>query len=395
MSSSPSGEGRVAKLVKEMPRSGIRDFFDIVSTRHDIISLGIGEPDFETPEGIRKVAIEALKAGGQATRYTSNMGLIELRRTLSHYVKKMFNADYDPEKEILITTGVSEAMDLAMRAIVDPGDEVIYHEPAFVSYRPEILFAGGVPVPIVTKEEDGFRLNPELVEAAITSRTKALLLNYPNNPTGAMLSRTDFEKLAKICVKHDLMVITDEIYAELSYGDEYVSIASMPGMKERTIFLHGFSKAWAMTGFRLGYSCAPAALTEAMMKIHQYVMMSAPTLSQIASIEALTHAEIDTDQMREEYRQRRDFMYQSFKDMNIPCTLPGGAFYIFPRIGVCGLSSMDFAMKFLNEESVAVVPGTAFGPSGEGYVRCAYAASMHNLKLAMMRMKRFVDKLRS
>jgi len=395
MSSSPSGEGRVAKLVKEMPRSGIRDFFDIISTRHDIISLSIGEPEFETPESIRKVAVSALQAGGQSTRYTSNMGLIELRRALSHYVKKMFNAEYDPEKEILITTGVSEAMDLAMRAIVDPGDEVIYHEPAFVSYRPEILFAGGVPVPIVTREEDDFRLKPELVEAAITPRTKALLLNYPNNPTGAMLSRGDFEKLAKICVKHDLMVITDEIYAELSYGDEYISIASMPGMKERTIFLHGFSKAWAMTGFRMGYSCAPAALTEAMMKIHQYVMMSAPTISQIAAIEALSHAEIDTDQMRKGYRERRDFMYDSIREMGIPCTKPGGAFYMFPRVGVLGMSSMDFAMKFLNEESVAVVPGTAFGPSGEGYVRCAYVASMQNLTLAMMRMKRFVDKLRS
>ncbi|MGD9873863.1 MAG: pyridoxal phosphate-dependent aminotransferase [Kiritimatiellia bacterium] len=395
MSSSPLGEGRVAKLVREMPRSGIRDFFDIISTRHDIISLSIGEPEFETPESIRKVAMAALRAGGQATRYTSNMGLIELRRALSHYVKKMFNAEYDPEKEILITTGVSEAMDLAMRAIVDPGDEVIYHEPAFVSYRPEILFAGGVPVPIVTKEEDDFRLKPELVEAAITPKTKALLLNYPNNPTGAMLSRKDFEKLAKICIKHDLMVITDEIYAELSYGDEYISIASMPGMKERTIFLHGFSKAWAMTGFRMGYSCAPAALTEAMMKIHQYVMMSAPTISQIAAIEALSHAEIDTDEMRKGYRERRDFMYDSIREMGIPCTKPGGAFYMFPRVGVLGLSSMDFAMRFLNEESVAVVPGTAFGPSGEGYVRCAYVASMQNLTLAMMRMKRFVDKLRS
>ena len=377
-----------------MPRSGIRDFFDIISTRHDIISLSIGEPEFETPESIRKVAATALQAGAQATRYTSNMGLLELRRALAHYVKKMFNAEYDPEKEILITTGVSEAMDLAMRAIVDPGDEVIYHEPAFVSYRPEILFAGGVPVPIVTTEEDGFRLKPELVEAAITKKTKALLLNFPNNPTGAMLSRQDFEKLAKICIKHDLMVITDEIYAELSYGDEYVSIASIPGMKERTIFLHGFSKAWAMTGFRMGYSCAPAALTEAMMKIHQYVMMSAPTISQIAAIEALSHAEIDTEQMRKGYQERRDFMYDSIREMGIPCTKPGGAFYMFPRVGVLGLSSMDFAMNFLNEESVAVVPGTAFGACGEGYVRCAYVASMQNLKLAMMRMKRFVDKLR-
>ncbi|HNS80141.1 MAG TPA: aminotransferase class I/II-fold pyridoxal phosphate-dependent enzyme [Kiritimatiellia bacterium] len=394
MSSSSSDKKRIAKLVREMPRSGIRDFFDIISTRHDIISLSIGEPEFETPESIRKVAATALQAGAQATRYTSNMGLLELRRALAHYVKKMFNAEYDPEKEILITTGVSEAMDLAMRAIVDPGDEVIYHEPAFVSYRPEILFAGGVPVPIVTTEEDGFRLKPELVEAAITKKTKALLLNFPNNPTGAMLSRQDFEKLAKICIKHDLMVITDEIYAELSYGDEYVSIASIPGMKERTIFLHGFSKAWAMTGFRMGYSCAPAALTEAMMKIHQYVMMSAPTISQIAAIEALSHAEIDTEQMRKGYQERRDFMYDSIREMGIPCTKPGGAFYMFPRVGVLGLSSMDFAMNFLNEESVAVVPGTAFGACGEGYVRCAYVASMQNLKLAMMRMKRFVDKLR-
>ncbi|HNR93566.1 MAG TPA: aminotransferase class I/II-fold pyridoxal phosphate-dependent enzyme [Kiritimatiellia bacterium] len=394
MSSSSSDKKRIAKLVREMPRSGIRDFFDIISTRHDIISLSIGEPEFETPESIRKVAATALQTGAQATRYTSNMGLLELRRALAHYVKKMFNAEYDPEKEILITTGVSEAMDLAMRAIVDPGDEVIYHEPAFVSYRPEILFAGGVPVPIVTTEEDGFRLKPELVEAAITKKTKALLLNFPNNPTGAMLSRQDFEKLAKICIKHDLMVITDEIYAELSYGDEYVSIASIPGMKERTIFLHGFSKAWAMTGFRMGYSCAPAALTEAMMKIHQYVMMSAPTISQIAAIEALSHAEIDTEQMRKGYQERRDFMYDSIREMGIPCTKPGGAFYMFPRVGVLGLSSMDFAMNFLNEESVAVVPGTAFGACGEGYVRCAYVASMQNLKLAMMRMKRFVDKLR-
>jgi len=385
---------KIARAVLGVPKSGIRDFFDIVATRDDIISLGIGEPDFDTPKHIRAHAIKALEKGGLATSYTSNLGQLELRQALVAYVKKTFNIEYDAETEVLVAVGVSEAMDLAVRAILNPGEEVLYHEPCFVSYAPVVTFAGGVPVPVPTSAENGFRITPEALRKKVTDKTKALLLSYPNNPTGAILPLDEVKAVADFVQEHDLLVICDDIYAELTYDVKHVSIASLPGMRERTIFLHGFSKAWAMTGFRMGYACAPPEFTEAMMKIHQYTMMSAPTLSQIASCEALTTPEADIKEMHGEYQRRRDFLVGAFDEMDLPCIKPQGAFYAFPDISSCGLSSFDFAMKFLADEDVAVVPGTAFGEAGEGYVRCAYATSMPDLKEAMIRLKRFVEKLR-
>ncbi|MFH0954398.1 MAG: aminotransferase class I/II-fold pyridoxal phosphate-dependent enzyme [Verrucomicrobiota bacterium] len=382
----------IARHVRDIPRSGIRDFFDIVSTMKDIISLGIGEPDFDTPWHVRESTVFALEKG--ATHYTSNMGILELRKAIAGYVKKAFKASYDPETEILVTVGVSEALDLALRALINPGDEVLYHEPCYVSYRSDVIFAHGLPVTVETRREQDFRLTRDLLEEKVTPRTKILLLNFPNNPTGATLPRKDVEALAEFARKHDLLVITDEIYAELTYDSEHVSIASLPGMKERTVFLHGFSKAWAMTGFRLGYACAPPELTEAMMKVHQYTMLCAPTMSQKAAVEALTRPEVDVSEMTAEYRKRRNFIYQSFCDMGLPCSKPVGAFYAFPYVGEYGLSSKDFALKFLEEEKVAVVPGSAFGACGEGFVRCAYATSMDNLKEAMVRLGRFIGKLK-
>lgn len=382
----------IAGHVRDIPRSGIRDFFDIVSTMKDIISLGIGEPDFDTPWHVRESTVFALEKG--ATHYTSNMGILELRKAIAGYVKKAFKASYDPETEILITVGVSEALDLALRAMINPGDEVLYHEPCYVSYRSDVIFAHGLPVTVETGREQDFRLTRDLLEEKVTPRTKILLLNFPNNPTGAILPRKDVEALAEFARKHDLLVITDEIYAELTYDSEHVSIASLPGMKERTVFLHGFSKAWAMTGFRLGYACAPPELTEAMMKVHQYTMLCAPTMSQKAAVEALTRPEVDVSEMTAEYRKRRNFIYQSFCDMGLPCSKPVGAFYAFPYVREYGLSSKDFALKFLEQEKVAVVPGSAFGACGEGFVRCAYATSMDNLKEAMVRLDRFIRKLK-
>ena len=393
-SGSKSVRDKITKRVLNAPRSGIRDFFDIVSTRKDIISLGIGEPDFNTPWNIREAAIFALERGGGSTCYTSNLGLLELRQVISEYISRKYNANYDPESEILVTVGVSEAMDLALRAIIEPGDEVLYHEPAFVSYSPVILFAQGVPVAIETKKENDFRLTREALEEKVTDKTKALILSYPNNPTGASLPAEEVKKVAEFAKEHDLLVITDEIYAELTYEGQHTSIASIDGMKECTIFLHGFSKAWAMTGFRMGYACAPAELTEAMMKIHQYTMMSAPTPSQLAAIEALSNSDEDVEEMRLAYQKRRNFMHSSFTEIGLPCTKPGGAFYMFPYIGDFGLSSHDFAMKFLDEEDVAAVPGSAFGACGEGHLRCAYATSMNDLKEAMARLASFVEKLR-
>lgn len=382
---------RVAAYLRDIPRSGIRDFFDIVSTRKDIISLSIGEPDFVTPLHIREAAITALQQG--ATTYTSNRGLIELRRDIAAYLRRSFSVDYDPETEILITVGVSEAMDLAIRAIVQPGDEVLYHEPSFVSYSPEILFAHGIPVPVSTRREDGFRLTRDMLEAKVTPRTKALLLNFPTNPTGATLTRRDVAGIAAFACRHDLLVITDEIYSELTYHGDRVSVASMPGMKERTIFLHGFSKGWAMTGFRLGYACAPADLSEAMMKIHQYIMMCAPILSQKAAIEALK-TDADTETMRASYEKRRDFLCAALNKAGLPCHVPEGAFYVFPYVGDYGLTSKDFALKLLNDENVACVPGSAFGASGEGYLRCCYATDIEKIRIATERIARFVSRLR-
>lgn len=392
MNDSKSLPDRLARHVHSVPRSGIRDFFDIVSDMPDVISLGIGEPDFDTPWHIREAAVFGLEKG--ATHYTSNLGLPQLRAGLAGYVKDSFQIEYDPETEILISVGVSEALDLAIRALVDPGDEVLYQEPCYVSYRPLITMAHGKPVAVATVMEDGFRLTREKLEEKVTEKTKLLLLNFPNNPTGAVLARGDVEQIAEFAVEHDLIVISDEIYAELTYEGEHVSIASLPGMKERTIFLHGMSKAWAMTGFRAGYACAPRTLIEAMMKIHQYSMLCAPVLSQKAAIEALKNPAEDIFEMRAEYRRRRNLLLASFEEMSIPCVKPSGAFYAFPYIGDLGLSSYDFAIRFIKEHEVAVVPGTAFGEPGSGFLRCSYATSIDNLREAMSRMADFVSELR-
>ncbi|MDA0577362.1 MAG: aminotransferase class I/II-fold pyridoxal phosphate-dependent enzyme [Verrucomicrobia bacterium] len=382
----------IARHLIGVPRSGIRDFFEIVSARKGVISLGIGEPDFVTPWHISEAALFALERG--ATAYTSNLGILELREEVARYMERFYKVSYDPKTEILITVGVSEALDLAIRALIQPGDEVLYHEPCYVSYAPVVTFAHGKAVAVSTRREDDFRLTRAALEAKVSPRTKVLLLNFPTNPTGAVLPRKDCEEIAAFAIEHDLVVLTDEIYAELTYAGGHVSIASLPGMKERTIFLNGFSKTWAMTGWRIGFACAPPELTEAMMKIHQYTIMCAPTLGQKAAIEALRHGEADAEHMRKDYEKRRNYICASLEEMGIPCHLPKGAFYAFPYIGHFGLSSKDFALNLLDQENVACVPGTAFGSSGEGFIRCAYAANMPNIKEAMSRMARFVGKLR-
>ena len=385
-------EDKLADHLKAIPRSGIRDFFELVIGRDDVISLGVGEPDFVTPWKVREAAILSLEKG--ETSYTSNLGLLSLRHEISTYVDGFFGLKYDSTSEVLITVGVSEALDLALRALVNPGDEVIYHEPCYVSYSPSIVMAHGVAVPISTTKEDGFSLKPEALAAAITDKTKIVMLNFPTNPTGAVASQEDLEGIARLCVEHDLIVITDEIYSELRYDDqEHVSIATLPGMRERTILMHGFSKAFAMTGFRLGYACAPAVLIEAMMKIHQYGILCAPITSQVAAMEALKGGEELYAPMKEEYRARRDFLVERLNGMGIDCHLPGGAFYIFPDISKFGLSSSDFAIKLLEAEQVAAVPGTAFGECGEGFLRCCYATGMDDLKEAMIRLERFISTL--
>lgn len=385
---------KIARNVASIPRSGIRDFFELVQGRDDVISLGVGEPDFVTPWHIREAAIYSLEKG--QTTYTSNLGLLSLRKSISKYVSKFFHVDYEPAKEVLVTVGVSEAIDIALRALLNPGDEVIYHEPCYVSYSPSIVMAHGVAVPVVTRKRDGFSLKPEAVAAAITPRTKVIMLNFPTNPTGACASREDLEGIAKLAVEHDLIVMSDEIYSELRYDDEdpHVSIATMPGMKERTIFLHGFSKAFAMTGFRLGYACAPQAVIEAMMKIHQYSMLCAPIMSQNAAIEALEHGTSSMLEMKRSYHQRRDFLVKRLNEIGLDCHLPGGAFYVFPDIRSTGLSSKEFAMKLLEAESVACVPGDAFGPSGEGFLRCCYATAFDDIRTATDKIERFVKSLK-
>jgi aminotransferase len=392
MNDSLSLRNRLNNTVRDIPRSGIRDFFDIVTTMKDVISLGIGEPDFDTPWHVRESTVFALERG--ATHYTSNLGYIELRRALSQYVQKTFGAEYNPDNEVLITVGVSEALDLALRALINPGDEVLYHEPCYVSYRATILFAHGVPIEVETRAENGFRLTRAMLEARVTPRTKVLMLNFPNNPTGAVMSRADLEDIAAFAVERDLLVITDEIYGELTYDTPHTSIVSIPGLRDRTIFLHGFSKAWAMTGYRLGYACGPAELIEAMMKIHQYTMLCASSLSQKGALEALARPATDIGEMVAEYRRRRNFIAAAFNDMGLECHRPLGAFYAFPSVARFGLTSRDFALKLLDQERVAVVPGNAFGACGEGFVRCAYATNMDNIKEAMARIARFIQKLR-
>jgi aminotransferase len=379
---------RIADHVQSIPRSGIRDFFEIVQSMTDVISLGIGEPDFVTPWHIREAAIYSLEKG--RTGYTSNLGLPRLRRSITDYVSRRFGLSYDHKTEAIICVGVSEAIDLALRALLNPGDEVLYHEPCYVSYNPSIRLAMGVPVPVQTYEKNGFALSAEDLEAAITPRSKVLILNFPTNPTGAVLEGEELRKIAELCVKHDLIVLSDEIYCEIIYdGRRHVSIASLPGMRERTVYLNGFSKAYAMTGFRIGYACAPEPLIDAMMRIHQYSILCAPGMGQEAAIEALEHGEHDVEVMRQEYERRRNFIVSAFRDLGIPCEKPGGAFYVFPRIAATGMTSSEFAMGLLREHSVAVVPGTAFGPGGEGYVRCSYATGYDQLRIALDRIKTF------
>jgi aminotransferase len=382
---------KVSERIRSIPRSGIRDFFELVQARGDVISLGVGEPDFSTPWHIREAAIYALERG--ETCYTSNLGLPALRRAISNYIGGHCGIHYDPGKEIIVTVGVSEALDLAFRALLNPGDEVIYHEPCYVSYNPGILMAGGVPVPVRTRPEDDFVLRATDVERAITPRTKALVLNFPTNPTGAFEPEDELERIAALAVRRDLVVLTDEIYSELLYdGRRHTSLLRFPGMKERTVLLHGFSKAYAMTGWRLGYACAPAELTEAMMKIHQYAMLCAPIMSQRAAIEALENGAASVAHMRESYEQRMNLTVGRFNAMGLPTFRPGGAFYVFPDIRGTGLTSREFALGLLDAYNVAVVPGSAFGESGEGFVRCCYATALPKLETALERMAAFVSK---
>ena len=377
--------------IAAVPPSGIRRFFDLAATMRDTISLGVGEPDFKTPFPIRNAAIDSLLDG--ETQYTANRGLPELREEISLYMSGRYGLSYDPGEEILVTIGASEAIDLALRSIVEAGDEVLVPEPSYVSYAPGVVFAGGTPVGVVTLEEDDFRLRPDHLEKAVTSRTKALILPYPNNPTGAVMEYQDLEEIAAVIRKHNLFVISDEIYSELTYGGaKHVSIASLPGMKERTVTINGFSKAYAMTGWRMGYAAAPAVILKQMLKIHQFAIMCAPTTGQYAGIEALRNGDDDVAEMREVYDQRRKFLIASFRRMGIECFEPLGAFYVFPNIKKFGMTSDEFAMKLLEEEKVAVVPGTAFGDCGEGFLRISYAYSIDNLKIAMERIERFVKR---
>lgn len=384
----------ISQNIAGIPRSGIREFFDLVTGRTDIISLGVGEPDFVTPWNIREAAIYSLEKG--QTTYTSNYGLEALRRKISTYVEDFFGVSYNPLDEILVTVGVSEAIDIALRALINDGDEVLYHEPCYVSYSPSIVMAHGVPKAISTTKADLFALNPKALEAAITPRTKVLMLNFPTNPTGAIAPVETLVEIAEICVRHNLIVLTDEIYSELRYDDvPHISIASLPGMQERTLLLHGFSKAFAMTGFRLGYACGPEPLISAMMKIHQYSMLCAPITSQAAAMEALENGTSAMLEMRASYKMRRDYLVQRLNDMGIDCHLPGGAFYVFPDISKFGLSSKEFATRLLMEEKVAAVPGDAFGPSGEGYLRCCYATAFDQIKLACDAIERFITRLKN
>ena len=382
----------LSKTVEDIKPSGIRKFFDIVSEMKDAISLGVGEPDFDTPWHIRDEGIYALTKG--KTFYTSNAGLKELREEICNYLSRTQNIEYNPLKEVIVTVGGSEAIDIGLRALINAGDEVIIPQPAYVSYEPCTVLAGAKPVIINLKSENEFRLTAEELENAITEKTKVLILPFPNNPTGAIMERNDLEKIAEVVRKHDIYVMSDEIYGELTYKEKHVSIASISGMKERTILINGFSKAYAMTGWRLGYACGPEAIIKQMTKIHQFAIMCAPTTSQYAAVEALKNGNEDVKVMREAYNQRRRFLLNAFKEMNIECFEPFGAFYVFPCIKEFGMTSEEFATRFLEEEKVAAVPGNAFGDSGEGYLRISYAYSLDNLKIAMERFRNFVEKLR-
>lgn len=383
----------LADKVQNIKPSGIRKFFDIVSEMKDAISLGVGEPDFETPWHIRDEGIYSFEKG--RTFYTSNAGLKNLREEISNYLNRHQNIKYNPNDEIIVTVGGSEAIDIGLRAMINPGDEVIIPQPSYVSYEPCAYLAGATPVIINLKAENEFRLTPEELENAITDKTKILILPYPNNPTGAIMEQEDLEKIAKIIIEKDIYVMSDEIYSALTYKGKHVSIASLPGMKDRTILINGFSKAYAMTGWRLGYACGPKEIIKQMTKIHQYAIMCAPTISQYAAVEALKNGDEDVEMMRKAYNQRRRFLMNAFREMNLECFEPYGAFYVFPCIKEFGMTSEEFATRFLEEEKVAAVPGTAFGDSGEGYLRISYAYSLDNLKIAIERLKRFITKLRN
>jgi aminotransferase len=381
----------IAKKVSEMKSSGIRKFFDIVSEMPDAISLGVGEPDFDTPWHVRDEGIYSLERG--KTFYTSNSGLMELRQEICRYLRRNFDVSYDAATETVITVGGSEAIDIGLRAMIEPGDEVIIPEPSYVSYVPCTVMAGGTPVIVSLKEENEFRLTAEELESAITQKTKILILPFPNNPTGAIMERSDLEAIAKICIERDIFVMSDEIYAALTYKGDHVTIASFPGMKERTILINGFSKAYAMTGWRLGYACGPANIISQMTKIHQYCIMCAPTTSQYAAVEALKHGDNDVEEMRQAYNERRRFLLHEFKRIGLQCFEPYGAFYVFPSIKQFGMSSDDFCTSLLKAKKVAVVPGTAFGDCGEGFVRISYAYSIENLKEALGRIEEYIKEI--
>ncbi|WP_026496226.1 aminotransferase class I/II-fold pyridoxal phosphate-dependent enzyme [Butyrivibrio sp. WCD3002] len=380
----------LADTIVDIKPSGIRKFFDVVKTIDGAISLGVGEPDFDTPWHIRDEGIYSLEKG--RTFYTSNSGLMELKEEVCNYLKRKHNLDYDPASQVLVTVGGSEAIDLAFRAMINPGDEVLIPQPSYVSYEPCAILAGAKPVIIELKEENEFRLTAEEILEHVTDRTKILVLPFPNNPTGAIMERKDLESIAEVIKEKDIFVLSDEIYSELTYTDKHVSITEIPGMYERTILINGFSKAYAMTGWRLGYACGPKEILEQMTKIHQYAIMCAPTTSQYAAVEALKNGDEDVAMMREQYNQRRRYLLNEFREMRLPCFEPFGAFYIFPSIKRFGMSSDEFATKLLQEEKLAVVPGTAFGDCGEGFIRISYAYSLEDLKKAVERLKRFISR---
>ena len=383
----------LAKIMTDIKPSGIRKFFDIVSEMKDAISLGVGEPDFDTPWHIRDEGIYSLEKG--RTFYTSNSGLKDLKQEICNYIKRSQNVDYNADTDVLVTVGGSEAIDIGFRAMINPGDEVLIPQPSYVSYEPCAILAGAKPVIIDLKPENEFRLTAEELENSITDKTKILVLPFPNNPTGSIMEYEDLEKIAKVIIEKDIFVMSDEIYSELTYKDKHVSIVSIPGMKERTLLINGFSKAYAMTGWRLGYACGPKEIIKQMIKIHQYAIMCAPTTSQYAAIEALKNGDNDVKEMRTAYNQRRRFLINAFREMGLECFEPYGAFYVFPCIKEFGMTSEEFATRFLREEKVATVPGTAFGDSGEGFLRISYAYSLETLKIAMERLKNFVTRLRN
>jgi len=383
----------IAEHIKTLKPSGIRRFFDLAQSMEGVISLGVGEPDFTTPWSVIEASYHSLERG--FTAYTPNAGLLTLRQSICRFLDTRFHVHYQPEDEVIVTVGASQAIDLAFRAMLNPGDEVIVMEPSFVSYIPTITLAGGVPVVVDTYEKDAFKLSKDAVEAAITDKTKAILICSPNNPTGAVLTKEDLIGISEVIKRHDLLVISDEIYADLLYDDAYTSMASLEGMKARTLLVSGFSKAFAMTGWRLGYVCGPTALIAEMLKIHQYTIMSAPTMAQYGAIEALENGLSEVEMMKESYKQRRNYVVKTLTRMGLDCHMPGGAFYVFPSIKSTGLTSSEFAERLLMEEKVAVVPGNVFGDSGEGYIRCSYAASMKQLTEAMERIARFLKQVQA